>query len=295
MKEIQINKLKEPSFWEEAWSLDREKSLFRRDRKTLQEQVEFWNKRAESFQKSVMSEQGEKRVKRVLDWLEKQGVDFSDIEVLDVGAGPGAFSLALADRCKAVVALEPSEAMVGFLHSEIAKRGCNNIQVIQKAWEEVDIIQEGLANRFELVFASMSPGINNLITINKALECSKEYFYYSSFAGLRESNTLKKLWPALYGGDIPAWPDQVIFAFNLLYTLGLEIKCAVWEDRKSTELSMTEAISSLQDELRKYGKELSDDENKLQELIKANMVDGVILEQTRIRLGQILARKNDRP
>lgn len=289
--EMQFNQLKDPLFWEKAWYKDRENSLFRRGKKTLQDTVDFWNKRADNFQKNVMGKKGDKRVKRVLDWLEKQGVELAVKEVLDIGAGPGAFTLALAERCRAVVALEPAEAMVEFLKSEVASRGCNNVQVIQNTWEEVDLKEEGLLGRFDLVFASMSPGINNLDTINKALDCSKEYFYYSSFAGMRESDLLDKLWPILYGDNLPAWPDQVIFVLNLLYTLGLQVNFEVWEERSRVELTMPEAVDNFRDELRVYGKVPPYPEEKLHDFVLANMRDGVLHQQNRTRLGQILARK----
>lgn len=291
MGDIQFGKLKDPLFWEKAWSMDRENSLFRRGKKKLQDTVNFWNKRADNFQKNVMGKKGDKRVQRVLDWLEKQGVELAGKEVLDIGAGPGAFSLALAQRCRAVVALEPAEEMVKYLQSEISRNGCSNVQVIQNTWEETDLKEEELLGRFDLVFASMSPGINNLDTIQKALDCTKEYFYYSSFAGLRESDLLKKFWPVLYDDNLPAWPDQVIFVLNLLYTLGLQVNLEVWEEQSRGELTMTEAISTILDELRSYGKEPPYPEEKLQELVQASMRDGVLLQQNRTRLGQILAKK----
>lgn len=291
MGEIKSSKLKDPLFWGKAWSKERENSLFRRGQKTPQETVDFWNRRAASYQKKVMGKKGGHRVQRVLDWLEKQGVELTGKEVLDIGAGPGAFSLALARLCRAVVALEPAGEMVKHLRSEISRRGCHNVQIIQNTWEDTDPKEEGLLGRFDLVFASMSPGINNLDTLQKALDCTKEYFYYSGFAGLRGSGLLKKLWPVLYGEHLPAWPDQVVFVLNLLYTLGLQINFEVWEEHNRRELTMAEAIAAIMDELRSFGKEPPYPEEKLQEFVQANIKDGVLLHQNRTRLGQILARK----
>jgi len=104
--------LKDPLFWETAWKKEVENSHLRRGRKTLQDAVNFWNKRADNFQKNVMGKQGDKRANRVLAWLDRQGVELAGKDVLDIGAGPGAFSLAFAQRCRSVVALEPAEEMV---------------------------------------------------------------------------------------------------------------------------------------------------------------------------------------
>lgn len=292
MGDIQLNRLKDPLFWERAWIKDREHSPFRRGEKTLQDTVDMWNKRADNFQKSVIGKSGDRRVKRVLDWLEKQGVELAGKEVLDIGTGPGAFTFAFAERCRTVVALEPAKEMVKYLQSEVSRRGYNNVQVVQNTWEEVDLKEEGFLDRFDLVFASMSPGINNYDTITKALDCTTEYFYHSSFAGLRESNFLKKLWPILYDDNPPDWSDQAIFVFNLLYTMGLQINFEVWEDYRTIELTMSEATVSIKDMLRTYGKEPPYPEEKIREFVQANMSNEVMVRQNRNRLGQILARKN---
>lgn len=291
MEYLPVDKLKDPLFWGEAWSVERENSHFRRRKRTLQEKVNLWNKRAENFYENVTGEKGSRRVNRVLDWLERQGVDLAGKKVLDIGAGPGAFSLALAERCREVVALEPAKGMVRILQAEISRSGRNNVQVIQNTWEEVDPEKEGFIGRFDLVFASMSPGVNNFDTINKALDCTKEYFYYRSFAGIRENDFLKKLWPILYDEELPLWPDQIIFVLNLLYALEHQVILEVWEEQRCVEQGAPEAITAILNTLRSFGKEPPYPEEKLRQHVQENMNNGVLLQQNRTRLGQILVKK----
>ncbi len=84
---MQFKLLKDPVFWEKAWCKDRESSLFRRGRKTLKDTVNFWNRRADNYQKNVMGKKGDKRVNRVLNWPEKQGMELAGKRILDIGAG----------------------------------------------------------------------------------------------------------------------------------------------------------------------------------------------------------------
>ena len=288
---LDTERLKDPLFWEKVWQEYMEKSLFRRERETLKETVKFWNKRADNYQKNVMGQKGSKRVNRVLDWLETQGMELAGKKVLDIGAGPGAFALAFARRCHSVVALEPAAGMVSYLQAEIARSGLENVRVIQKAWEQVDLEKEGFYGSFDLVFASMSPGINNMDTIQKALDCSKEYFYYSSFAGRRDSDLLRKLWPALYGINLPPWPDQAFFVLNLLYTLDLQLKFEVWEEGRRTKLAVAEAVDNLMEELRIYGKEPPYPREKVQDFVATHARDGIVPQENSTRLGQILSKK----
>lgn len=292
MADPQLKHLKDPVFWEKAWSKDQENHLFHRGRQTLKDTVNFWNRRADNFQKNVMGKKGDKRVNRVLNWLEKQGVELAGKRILDIGAGPGAFALAMAQHCREVVAIEPAEAMVEYLQAQIKSSGLANVRVIQETWEEVDLNKEELTGAFDLVFASMSPGINNLETIQKALACCKEYFYYSSFAGRRGSDLLEKLWPYLYNATLPPWPGQVIFVLNLLYILEHQLTFEVWEERSSLRLSPDEAAAIFIEELHIHGKEPPYPEEKLADFVKTNARDGLLHQENVTRLGQILVKVN---
>jgi len=78
---------------------------------------------------------------------------------------------------------------------------------------------------------------------------------------------------------------------NLLYSLGLFINFEVWEECRSVELALPEALAGMLDELRNFGKESSDAEEKLKSLLNIKMKEGVLLQKNRTRLGQILAKK----
>jgi FkbM family methyltransferase len=124
-------KVEMPEFWESEWEKAKKESFSHRKRKSLQESIELWNQKAERFNKNVGGERGQKRVQRVFSWLESRGVNFDGSRVLDIGAGPGVFTLGFAGRVKEVVALEPAGAMVAFLKKQVEKNSIDNVRVIQ--------------------------------------------------------------------------------------------------------------------------------------------------------------------
>ena len=63
--------------------------------------------------------------------------------VVDVGAGTGRFSLALAPRVHQVVAVDPSRAMLGVLRRNAKERGINNIRVVESSWQDVPLAPAG--------------------------------------------------------------------------------------------------------------------------------------------------------
>ncbi len=73
--------------------------------------------------------------------------------VLEVGPGSGAFTLPVAAAAREVVAVEPSPAMRGVLHQNLATAGVTNVQVIPRSIETGLAVIEGC---FDLVLAAHS-------------------------------------------------------------------------------------------------------------------------------------------
>lgn len=59
-----------------------------------------------------------------------------DDTVLDVGAGAGRLAVPLAERCKHVTAVEPSEVMQDSMRDQAAEWGIDNLEIIGSTWQE---------------------------------------------------------------------------------------------------------------------------------------------------------------
>ncbi|MDO9573613.1 MAG: class I SAM-dependent methyltransferase [Candidatus Contubernalis sp.] len=282
--------LKSSEFWEEAWVKAKENSIFNKKNKTIKDIVKHWNQRADDFTENVMSEKGKGRINKVIQWLEIQGVKLEGAKVLDIGAGPGPFSLAFAEKVEQVVALEPAENMAVFLKEKIQEGKITNIEVIQDTWEEIDLEANGLKGEFDLVFASMTPGINNWETIHKALQCSKKYCFISQFAGKRQSSIMGDLWQEVYGEEIPKWPAHVMFILNLLYSRGYQLEFSVWEEMREIETTVEEAVPFFINELQMFGKEEPYPEDSVKKFLEGRVQNGKLSHQMVSRLGMILIR-----
>ncbi|MGI5823078.1 MAG: class I SAM-dependent methyltransferase [Dethiobacteria bacterium] len=290
MKTQVDSQVEKPEFWEKAWEEAKKKAFSRRKRKSLRESVAHWNTKAARFNKNVGGERGKKRVERVFTWLERQGVNFDGLSVLDIGAGPGAFALGFAARVRKVVALEPAGAMVAYLEEQIAHQKIDNIRIIQDTWEEVDLEKQNLKKQFDLVFASMSPGINNWETINKALQCARKYCFISGFAGRRQNNALAELWQSLYGGKPPAWSISMLYYLNLLYTKGFAMDVKIWEENRQHESRPEEAVSILKEELQRYTLEEFPSDEQIRSFIDERMENGIFRHEYQSRMGQVLVK-----
>jgi CheY-like chemotaxis protein len=217
----------------------------------------------------------------------------SDVPVIFLTASDdelSAFALGFAARVRKVVALEPAGAMVAYLEEQIAHQKIDNIRIIQDTWEEVDLEKQNLKKQFDLVFASMSPGINNWETINKALQCARKYCFISGFAGRRQNNALAELWQSLYGGKPPAWSISMLYYLNLLYTKGFAMDVKIWEENRQHESRPEEAVSILKEELQRYTLEEFPSDEQIRSFIDERMENGIFRHEYQSRMGQVLVK-----
>lgn len=93
----------------------------------------FWDRRAERYAERVAGTAArDPFVRRTRRHVGAQTV------VLDVGAGTGRFTVALAPHAREVVAVDASDGMLGVLRREAADLGAANIRTVQARWEEAE-------------------------------------------------------------------------------------------------------------------------------------------------------------
>src|SRR6266516_1755377 len=93
--------------------------------------ADFWERRACGFHRSTKD-----TVSSDPFYLRLCDKFSSRTSVLDVGAGTGRFSLALAPQVDHIIAVEPSAAMMDFLRQDAADKDLRNISYVQTIWEE---------------------------------------------------------------------------------------------------------------------------------------------------------------
>ncbi|MEX1254486.1 MAG: class I SAM-dependent methyltransferase [Dehalococcoidia bacterium] len=94
---------------------------------------DYWARRAESYRRFAKdaSAAGDPFLEYVLRRLRPEDT------VLDVGAGTGRHTVALAPYARRVTAVDPSAAMLRFLREDAAEQGLTNVDVIEGAWPDI--------------------------------------------------------------------------------------------------------------------------------------------------------------
>lgn len=93
--------------------------------------------------------------------------------VVEIGAGSGVITSALSKRVRKVIAIEPDAVTAAKLRANLAKRGCENVEVIEK-----DFMEFELPNEPYKVFSNPPFHLSSAI-VHKLIEAenSPEAFY----------------------------------------------------------------------------------------------------------------------
>jgi len=145
-------------------------------------QAEMWSKRSGEFAKHVKDKRGQKRSREIIGLLETAGFKANGARVLDIGCGPGTLSIPLARMGADVTSLDIAPGMLEELR-KYAKEEKLSVHPMECSWWTADIDKLGFRKKFDLVLASMTPGVKDAETLDRMMACSKKYCYYSHFLG----------------------------------------------------------------------------------------------------------------
>lgn len=279
------------NYWVDAWrkatSIRRGDSL---STKNLNKNITMWNNRANSFAQNTAKEKNKARQKEVFDFLDYCGVKLAGMDVLDLGCGPGNYTIPLAKMARHVWALDPASNMLNIVRDRAEKEGITNITYINKPWEEINLAREGWLGKFDLVFASMTPGVNDKETIEKMIKASKGYCFVSKFAGQRSNSLQEKLWQLVFR---ETWSDlsmDIIYPFNLVYSMGyfpsLKFITANWVNEETVE----ETIEKLKDWLSGYIEITPELFEIINKFVLGESVNGLVKEEVAANIGMMICR-----
>jgi SAM-dependent methyltransferase len=288
---MKILQEKTPEFWEQAWQQAHKHSLYARKRRDL-EPLNYWSAMAGFFSNTAKKKQGKKRPRKVLSWLEQEGVWQPGMEILDIGAGAGNFTIPMAKKAAHVTALEPAPAMLSVLQKNVRDEELKNVQYVDQEWEAVDPLQMGIQGSFDLVFASLTPGIKDVETLQKMCHFSRDWCFLCDFAGSRFFPGREELWQLIFKEKMPLPGHDIIYPFNYLYWSGYMPSIKVWLDVRDQEMSVEEARASFEEYFFSYTELTPEIKNTIRNYVQEHSDSGIYQEINRIRLGMILWQVN---
>ncbi|NBG87111.1 class I SAM-dependent methyltransferase [Isachenkonia alkalipeptolytica] len=266
---------KELKYWVDLWE---------KQEKGRHKQQEFWDNRADFFDGKVFTEG--KIGSNVVKLLKSKNMLSKDMKVLDIGCGPGKHTLPMAKEVKSITALDISENMLKHLQKNMESTNILNIHPISLDWKDVDLKGRQWEKAFDLVFASMTPGVFNYETLEKMLMACRKYCYLSGF--VRRSDRLEnEIADYIYEKYqlSPKKIDKVYYVFNILwqldYTPEIEYIHRKWED----DMTVEEAYSLYTDKMSSMVSLSEEDREKIKKILEHKSHKGKVTEKTEVIQG----------
>jgi SAM-dependent methyltransferase len=138
-----------------------------------------------------------------------------DSTVLDVGAGGGRYAIPLTKHAKQVVAVEPSQHMVGALRDEVAETGIQNLEVVESTWQNADVAPADVVICSHVLYP-----LPDIVPFLEKLAAKTRQYCFLQLNGGQPVWEMHDLWLRFY--DEPVRPQPTyIDAFNLLHQMGI--------------------------------------------------------------------------
>ncbi|MFH0967157.1 MAG: class I SAM-dependent methyltransferase [Methanobacteriota archaeon] len=234
-----------------------------------------WNRRADTFAKDMDEERKQKKTADFFNLLDEAGFQPFGATVLDIGCGTGSLSIPLAQAGAEVTSLDISSGMLGRLR-EIAEHEGIQINPIECSWWTADIDKLGFRNKFDLVIASMTPGINDVETFDRMMACSKKYCYYSNFIRKNPDKVPSDIYVKILrkAPQSDTFAAGLLYPFMYLYTLGFHPIIKFYHKSVRREQDWSDAAEKAIDYLL-LSQTLSDEmKEEIREYYKDHSTDG---------------------
>jgi len=173
--------------------------------------ADFWDRRAKMYHRTTKDSLTNDPLFRRL-----ASVVTASTSVLDVGAGTGRFTLALAPQASRVTAVEPNAAMLSYLKQEAAGRNLLNISCLQTTWEEAP----AELSADILVCSHVLYPIREIERFLVKLMQATHIACYIYMRAVHIDTVTAPLW-RYFHGDERCLPPSYIHALDVLYEMGI--------------------------------------------------------------------------
>lgn len=289
-----VDAINKPEFWKRIWEEARKTSSYgKRNIRSEKEVIEFWNRVASRYGNNDINRDN-RRLERVVSILKEEEIITPETDILDVGCGPGTYALFFAKKVKSVTALDGAIEMCRVLKKTAEKMKIDNIHVLNRMWEEVETEREGFNKAFDLTFASMTPAVCDLETLNKLNQTSRKSCCLISWAGGVSLKARQDLWKLFFDEEITGNGNNIIFPFNLLFHSGYYPSMRYLDDQWVREQPVEEAIENLCSFFWLYTDITPEVKSTITRYVQENARNNMYSQEFSSRLGMIYWRVDER-
>ncbi len=173
--------------------------------------ADFWERRAKNYHRST-----KETVTSDPLFLKLRQVVTQNTTVLDVGAGTGRFTLALAPYAQHITAVEPNAAMLHYLQRDASEEKLPNISSLLTSWQDAptDLTAD------IVVCSHVLYPIWDVDTFMAKLRAATRKSCYLYIRAVHFDSSTSSLWKHFHGDDRRPAPGY-IHALDVLFEMGI--------------------------------------------------------------------------
>ncbi len=194
--------------WTMEWESAHQRSPLRVTKENKRRWEGFWNDCAVQYGLEVELERP--LYQKVIDHLAREGVLRRTDTVMDVGCGPGTYSILVARRAKRVVGLDSSRAMTDEMLRQAQLSGLDNVDALVVRFEDLAL------GKYDLVLSALSPAVRDSAGLSRMERFSRRHCCYITSSYGEEMRTRNELWELVVGKFNPTYAYDISYPLNIL-------------------------------------------------------------------------------
>ena len=266
----------EREYFVEAW---------KNDLSGLNASQQFWDLRADDFN-NRHREKDEYEKEPVMEYLQSLST-LPGEEVLDIGCGPGHYSSRFAALSGHVTGIDISPNMLAYAQENARQQRLNNVVFELSPWETLDLDERGWSGKFDLVFASMCPGISSGDSLLKMCRASRKACFLSTFAE-RQDELRDQLYRLVYGKEPEKrWGKNIYYTFNILWLSGYYPEVTYYDRELEHRWPLGKAVELYCRQLEGVSREEQNPgrmEEVIDDYLRSIAVDGFVSEKNQSKI-----------
>ncbi|MDD4170326.1 MAG: class I SAM-dependent methyltransferase [Desulfotomaculaceae bacterium] len=148
--------------------------------------LETWDERAERWGRELSTDcpfrrAVDERVLHTARYLRARGILGENSNVIDIGCGPGRYAAEFARTAGHVTGIDLSKRMLDFAADYAREQGQENVSFIPCDFGEINVEQQGWAQKFDLVFSSITPAVGTWEGLEKSMQMSRGFCFHSNY------------------------------------------------------------------------------------------------------------------
>ncbi|MCX8118239.1 MAG: class I SAM-dependent methyltransferase [Desulfobacterota bacterium] len=259
----------DPRFWSEGWARAAQNSSLAKREISPERWTMFWNRISKDYLVRVGFES--QWIEETVRMLLREEVVSEKSLVLDIGSGPGTFTLPLSRRVRHVVALDAAEKMLDALRMRAEEEGVTNITCLCKRWEACDFSKE-----FDLVFASFSQAIRSAESLLQMNRASRSYCCLVTASDDRHFRERNRLWELIFGEPFRSSSFHILYPFNYLYSCGFRPEVRFVEKKIRYEEPLAALIERYEEYFQMFTELTDPQKEKIRRYFEGRAEGGIV-------------------